>query len=659
MFEKLKELSPYALEVFANFYSKVLKREHLSKFFTSEEQIVNLCSKQSKNILDSFGESEEELRERYSRLAELHIKLGLSYSDYIEAFNFLQAEFTKVLSREGRLQEQIEDLHAYFENIRHITAYGYQSALIKGNKSYFERLKQAKVEFKPLAYLYNQMEQDMKGIDIGQMEKQGYPCPVCEWIPSLEAKMMIPDKNIHEELINIHLQTHTIYDSLKYYIEKKLFIQSYQLLQLFINNVLFSTGKLENIYSSFNEERDERFLRLLRNSDEKDFVFAIKIDNLPLLTELYGKNFKISLTGKTKKNLEDRIPRNNFTIIFQNDEIIGFVKDMVVEELRGALEYLKKDIEQTEAGELLKLKIIAFNAMLCREHCYPENFEKVKTFIRGEAIDKALYILFTEGDIERIKDILYSEAQKNRYVLSILDKDRLDIFFQPVVDLRTDKIIDVEALIRLKENGKHVSAAYLFIDNLLEMGRITELDINVFKKILEYSNKLKDITNKVFINISPISLKSVEFRKYLKRAIMHFKDYDISPYIEIDEQAMLENIDIVKYLSSYYGIKFAMDNFGTGYSSLKTLADLAKAEAISHLKIDSSLTKSILESEEIYKIIKSISSMAKSLGLKTVAKFVENEKVVNMLKKIGIDCGQGFYYNPALHIDELMQKYQK
>lgn len=658
MFERLKELSPYTLEVFANFYSRIIKMGHLSKFFKSEEQIKNLLNKQKKNILDSFGESEEELRERYSRLAELHIKLGLSYSDYIEAFNFLQAEFTKVLSREGRLQEQIEDLHAYFENIRHITAYGYQSALIKGNKSYYERLKQAKVEFKPLAYLYNQMEQDMKGIDIGRMEKHGYPCPVCEWVSSLEAKMMIPDKNIHEELINIHLQTHTIYDSLSYYLEKKLFIQSYQLLPLFINNVLFSTNKLENIYSSFNEERDERFLRLLRNSDEKDFVFAIKIDNLPLLTELYGKNFKISLTGKTKKNLEDRIPRNNFTIIFQNDEIIGFVKGMAVEELRGTLEYLKKDIEQTEVGEPLKLKIIAFNAMLCREHCYPENFEKIKTFIRGEAKDREFYIPYLKEDVAKIKDILQSEAQKNRYAMSILEKDRLEIFFQPVVGLRTGKIYDVEALVRLRENGRYISA-YIFIDNLYETGRIMELDIKTFEKVLEYSKRLKGITKRVFINISPISLKSVELREYLKKTILHFKDNDISPYIEITEQVIFESIDIVKYLSSYYGIKFAVDDFGTGYSSLKTLADLAEVEAISHLKIDGSLTKRILESEEIYKIVKSISSMAKSLGLKTVAEFVENEKMVKVLLELEIDYGQGFYYSPALHIDELMQKYKK
>jgi len=140
---------------------------------------------------------------------------------------------------------------------------------------------------------------------------------------------------------------------------------------------------------------------------------------------------------------------------------------------------------------------------------------------------------------------------------------------------------------------------------------------------------------------------------------MRFKDDDISLYIEITEQVVFENVDIVKYLNSYYGINFAVDDFGTGYSSLKTLADLAEAEAISHLKIDGSLTKRILESEEIYKIVKSISSMAKSLGLKTVAEFVENEKMVKTLLELEIDYGQGFYYSPALPIDELVQKYQQ
>ena len=399
-------------------------------------------------------------------------------------------------------------------------------------------------------------------------------------------------------------------------------------------------------------------MRLLRNSDVKDFVFSIKINNLPLLTELYGKNYKNSLTEKAEKILEDKLLKNNFVTIFKNDEIVGFVKDMLPEELLGTLEYLKKDIGQTEAGEPLKLKIIVFNAMLCDEPCSPKNFEKVKILIRGEAKDRELYFAYIKEDIEKIKGILQSEAQKNRYAMSILEKDRLEIFFQPVMGLRTGKIYDVEALVRLKENGKYISA-YMFIDQLYEAGRITELDIKIFEKILEYIDRLKGITKRLFINISPLSLKSQEFRKYLEKVTMLLKDDDISLYIEITEQVVFESVDIVRYLSSYYGIKFAVDDFGTGYSSLKALADLAEVEAISHLKIDGSLTKRILESEEIYKIVKSISSMAKSLGLKTVAEFVENEKMVKTLLGLEIDYGQGFYYSPALPIDELMQKYKK
>lgn len=259
---------------------------------------------------------------------------------------------------------------------------------------------------------------------------------------------------------------------------------------------------------------------------------------------------------------------------------------------------------------------------------------------------------------EKVKDIIRLEAQKDKYSKMIFEDGRLEIFFQPVLGLRTKKIYDVEALTRLKENGKYVSA-YLFIDTLYEKNLISELDIRILAKVMEYSSKIKSITNRIFINLSPLSLKIPKYRESIEKTIKHLKGEGITPYFEITEQAFLDDTEIIKYMSFQYGIKFAIDDFGTGYSSLRTIAELAEAEVISHLKIDGSLTKKLLDSEEVYKIIKSTSQMAKSLGLKTVAEFVENEKALNALIELEIDCGQGFYFSPALHIDELVEKYKQ
>jgi len=86
-------------------------------------------------------------------------------------------------------------------------------------------------------------------------------------------------------------------------------------------------------------------------------------------------------------------------------------------------------------------------------------------------------------------------------------------------------------------------------------------------------------------------------------------------------------------------------------------AELAQAEVISHLKIDGSLTTQVLSSEEAYKIVRSTVKMAKSLGLRTVAEYVESRPLAEKLLELEVDYGQGYYFAPPLSVSELMERY--
>ncbi|MDQ7055367.1 MAG: EAL domain-containing protein [Persephonella sp.] len=117
---------------------------------------------------------------------------------------------------------------------------------------------------------------------------------------------------------------------------------------------------------------------------------------------------------------------------------------------------------------------------------------------------------------------------------------------------------------------------------------------------------------------------------------------------------LLENVEVVRFLSEEFGVRFAVDDFGTGYSSLKTVIDLADSGLIEVLKIDGELVRGITTSEKSRKIVKMIASMSKNLNTKTVAEFVEKPEITALIREVGINYGQGYALGKPQPIDQLL-----
>jgi len=243
-------------------------------------------------------------------------------------------------------------------------------------------------------------------------------------------------------------------------------------------------------------------------------------------------------------------------------------------------------------------------------------------------------------------------------VTRALAEGRVDVHFQPVVDLRTNLLYDGEALARIRRNGDLVAASD-FIDAVYDLGEIVNLDSQVFDRVGRVAGQLSQITGKLFVNVSPISLASPAFLRVMRRTIADLRGQGLKLVLvlELTEQALLEHVDIVREIHDEDGVSFAVDDFGSGYSSLKTVSELAVANVISHLKIDGSLTRQLPVSDQIYKVVLSIANMARSLGIKVVAEHVENEEILARLRTTGVELGQGFVFSPALPASELVGRY--
>ena len=106
-------------------------------------------------------------------------------------------------------------------------------------------------------------------------------------------------------------------------------------------------------------------------------------------------------------------------------------------------------------------------------------------------------------------------------------------------------------------------------------------------------------------------------------------------------------IDEVKSL----GCKIAIDDFGSGYSNFEHLLKMN----IDYLKIDASLIKNIAKDETSYKITKTIIEFAKSLNLQTIAEFVENEEIFKIVRELGADYSQGYFFSEPIALPNVSE----
>jgi EAL domain-containing protein (putative c-di-GMP-specific phosphodiesterase class I) len=191
------------------------------------------------------------------------------------------------------------------------------------------------------------------------------------------------------------------------------------------------------------------------------------------------------------------------------------------------------------------------------------------------------------------------------------------------------------------------------------LGDTAALDAHVLGAIAQAAPELARATQYLFVNVSPLSLGASRFRDVMADTIarLHAQGVDLVVVLELTEQALLEHTEVIREIHREHGVSFAVDDFGTGYSSLKTVSDLAVSRVVSTLKIDGSLTRQIAESREAFKVVLAVAQMARSLELRVIAEHVETPEVLARLRSAGIECGQGFLFDPPLPSQALVSRY--
>jgi diguanylate cyclase (GGDEF)-like protein len=281
---------------------------------------------------------------------------------------------------------------------------------------------------------------------------------------------------------------------------------------------------------------------------------------------------------------------------------------------------------------------------------FPEHGEDAETLLKNA--DIAMYSVKTEGKGNyRFFEPHFYEAIRNRLETEMelrraLDQQQFVVHYQPRVDLVAGTASSMEALVRWERPGKELIGPDRFIPLAEETGLIVRLGEQVLDSVCRqlalWARDGKALVP-VSVNVSPRQFSQSDILALFRGAIAR---YGIDPAlleIELTESSMMQEgigeSSVFRQLRAL-GIKLCIDDFGTGYSSLSQLQKLR----FDVLKIDRAFVLRI-EQAEGNTLIASMIAMAHGLGMRVVAEGVESQRQMQLLKTLGCDEGQGYFFS--------------
>ncbi len=242
------------------------------------------------------------------------------------------------------------------------------------------------------------------------------------------------------------------------------------------------------------------------------------------------------------------------------------------------------------------------------------------------------------------------------HIESAIEEKRLEIHYQPQVDLITHRLIGVEALVRIRSNEGEL----IYPDRFIEVAEKNKLIQSLTKSVIELAlrdfTELHGLYNKLTlsINLSTQDLDSLDFIGWLESRV---KEVGISTGKIILEVTETEQIwsysNALEVLSRLRlkGFKMSIDDFGTGNAVLEQIKRLPATE----LKIDRTFVNDIQANHKSLILIKNTVNMCRELDLDVVVEGIENQETENLLLDLGCKIGQGYLYSKPLPFAEIKQ----
>lgn len=298
----------------------------------------------------------------------------------------------------------------------------------------------------------------------------------------------------------------------------------------------------------------------------------------------------------------------------------------------------------------------------------PIHFDSLIGFVRLNGKDGRYVINQAEAAIEyarengRLSQIYSSGMERDRKKELILLGDLFEalkngsmrLYYQPKVALKSMQLVGFEALARWEHPSLGKIPPDQFIPLVERTDCIHTFSLWAFEQALltfknQWPHRVGDIT--IAVNISSRNLANRDFPKQIHKLLQKYELPPNTLELEVTEREIMKNPELsVEVLQALADIPMviSIDDFGTGYSSLAYLHRLPATI----IKVDRTFIGQLNHNSGVFQIVLSTINLAHALGMKVVAEGIETEQQLSTLKELGCDIGQGYYFSPAIPIEQ-------
>jgi diguanylate cyclase (GGDEF)-like protein len=384
------------------------------------------------------------------------------------------------------------------------------------------------------------------------------------------------------------------------------------------------------------------------NSKHSAVLMILNIDKFQEINDLYGEEEGDTILKKTAQLLKESIPKEAKLFKLHADEYaIYYRSDLDYEQIHSFALHLNSCMENHKFFiDNSTLFINATIGIAFGNNYLLNNADIAMKIAKNKKEKYLLYEASMNAEYEYEQNLKWTSKVKDA-----IENNKIEPLFQPIVDTQTKEVVKYEALMRMVDDQGDFIAPIHFLD----LAKKNKLYPQLTKIMLEKTfSTFKDLPFQVSINISveDILNKMVHDTIIEKLAQYNLKNRVV---FEIVESEGIENFEEVSAFIDEvkaYGAKISIDDFGTGYSNFEYLLKLK----VDFIKIDASMIKDIDTNQKSQMVTKTIMDFAQKMHIKTIAEYIHSHNVYAMVKKIGIDYAQGYFFGAPQTIEELLEE---
>lgn len=432
------------------------------------------------------------------------------------------------------------------------------------------------------------------------------------------------------------------------------------------NHRLVKSAWYDPLTGARNMTRFEQDVAEIIMSTQEYSLMALNVRQFKFFNEIFGGQMGDGLLCHIKKVIEGHIHAGEYFCRSAEDLFFILLRDTERKVIRGRLEQMIREISRYTDSNRENYQIMLYcggvigTEVKDAEPSVQKSMIHVKFALNTakQSLNKNIWFYDTRlHEDEKLENYVES------HMYSALEKEEFQLYLQPKVDLRTGKLSGAEALVRWMTGEGKMIYPNQFIPVFENNGFCALLDMYMVEKVCAQIRAWMDQGLEplpLSVNQSKLLFYEAGYIDNMRALLEKYQVPASLITLEILEGLAMKNVEELNERIGYLtqmGFRISMDDFGSGYSSLNTLASLK----INELKIDREFLLRLQEPkgerERQITIMNKVVELTKELHIKTVVEGVETEADEKLVRSMGCDQGQGYYYSRPVSAEEFSGKY--